>query len=119
MGKQKSSDYKLSAVKYYLKTKNYDKTCEIYDCSHRSLKRWVEIYKKYKDIKRKKRKEGSYKIKQKHVEYIKKIIKKFPDVYLWQIHKIMKEKFDDYNISWQHLHDVIRDNNLTRKRLSI
>jgi hypothetical protein len=30
----------------------------------------------------------------------------------------MKEKFNDYIISQQHLHDVIRDNNITRKRLS-
>ncbi len=118
MGKHKSDDYKLSAVKYYLKVKNFDETCKIFNCSHRSLKRWVEKYIKCHNVKNKDRKEGSYKIKQKHIDMIKKIIKKYPDIYLWEIHELLQLKFDDYDISWQHLHDVIRDNNLTRKRLS-
>ena len=32
MSGHKSDDYKLTAVKYYLKTKNYDKTCQIFEC---------------------------------------------------------------------------------------
>ncbi len=39
MVKHHTDDYKLSAVKYYLKIQNYDKTCEIFQCSHKSLKR--------------------------------------------------------------------------------
>ena len=31
---------------------------------------------------------------------------------------MLKDKFRDYNISWQHLYDILRDNNITRKRLS-
>lgn len=113
-----SDDYKLTAVKYYLKTKNFDKTCEISKCLHRSLKRWVERYKMTKSVSNKKRKSESYKIKQKHVDYMLEIIKKHPDFYLWQIHQMLKDKFSDYNITWQHLYDVIKDNNITRKRLS-
>jgi transposase len=113
-----SDDYKLSAVKYYLKTKNYDKTCQIFGCSHRSLKRWFERYEKNKTVSNKKRKSGSYKIKQKHVDYALLIVKKYPDLFLHQIHKILKAKFDDYTTTWQHLHNVLRDNNITRKRIS-
>ena len=41
MPTHKSSDYKLSAVKYYLShSKNQVQTCKIFGCSERSLMRW-------------------------------------------------------------------------------
>ena len=49
MPKHKSEDYKISAVKYYLKTN----TCEIYECSQRSLMRWIDKYNKNKRVERK------------------------------------------------------------------
>ena len=33
--------------------------------------------------------------------------------------KIVKKKYNDFNISTDHLHQVIRDNNITRKRTKI
>jgi len=42
MTKQFTPDLKLKAVNYYDKIKNYVKVCEIFECSERSLKRWVE-----------------------------------------------------------------------------
>ena len=52
MVKQHNKDYKISAVKHYLnKTKNLTKTCEEFDCSRISLKRWVNKYKKDKNYK--------------------------------------------------------------------
>ena len=46
MTKHKSEDYKLTAVKYFLENNdtNYTKTCDIFKCSERSLKRWIERY---------------------------------------------------------------------------
>ena len=44
--KQFTPDLKLKAVNYYHKIKNYVKVCEIFECSERSLKRWVERYNK-------------------------------------------------------------------------
>lgn len=42
MPTHKSSDYKLSAVKYYVShSKNQVQTCKIFGCSTRSLMRWV------------------------------------------------------------------------------
>lgn len=43
MGKHKSTDYKLSAVEYYLDNDDLSlrDTCEIYKCSKYSLVRWV------------------------------------------------------------------------------
>lgn len=54
--KQHTEDYKLSAVKYYLKSKKTLKnTCNIYECKHKSLSRWTKRYKIQGNIKRKKR----------------------------------------------------------------
>jgi len=55
----KSEDYKISAVKYYLKNKdNIRKTCKIFDCKKSTLQR----YKTSKNITRINRKPISYKI---------------------------------------------------------
>ena len=41
----KSEDYKISAVKYYLKNKdNIRKTCKIFDCNKSTLQRWIQRY---------------------------------------------------------------------------
>jgi transposase len=63
MSKHKSEDYKIIAVKYYLENDtnyNYTKTCEIFKCSERSLKRWIERYEEFEEIKRLSRKPKSY-----------------------------------------------------------
>ncbi len=46
MSPQKSSDYKETAVHYYLvEDKTQEEVCKIFQCSRRSLMRWVEKYK--------------------------------------------------------------------------
>ena len=37
MGKHHTEDYKLSAVKYALRTDNQVETCEVFDCKRSSL----------------------------------------------------------------------------------
>ena len=40
--RHKSEDYKLSVVKYYLRAnKTQEEVCKIFECSPRSLMRWV------------------------------------------------------------------------------
>ena len=54
MSKHHTQDYKLSAVKYYLNHKTtMEETCEIFECSYKSLYRWVKRYEKQGNIKRK------------------------------------------------------------------
>ena len=49
----KSEDYKISAVKYYLKNKdNIRKTCKIFDYKKSTLQRWIQRYKTSKNITR-------------------------------------------------------------------
>ena len=74
MTKHKSQDYKLSAVKYYLKSKNASETCRIFECSSRSLMRWVKKYKTSQSIERKDRVNVAYKVQHKHIKFIKSII---------------------------------------------
>ncbi len=116
MNKQFSSDLKLKAVKYYKKINNYVSVCKIFECSERSLKRWVEKYDKNKNVDRKPREEGSYKININHVKFIKDTLKKDNTITISQLHTLVKDKFKKLDVSRRYLHDIIRDNNITYKR---
>ena len=119
MNKQFSSDLKLKAIKYYNKINNYAEVCRIFECSERSLKRWVERYEKYKTVDRKERKLGSYKVTKEHVKFIKEQLKKNNDIHIKILYEVIKNKFPDFDITRQYLHDIIRDNNITRKRVTV
>ena len=116
MVKQFSSDLKLKAVNYYNRIKNFKKVCDIFECSHRSLKRWVLKYSKIKDLDRKEREKGSYKIKQIHIDFIKYELRNNNDIHMQLLHQKLHNKFTDLSICRQYLSNIIRDNNITRKR---
>ena len=116
MVKQFSSDLKLKAVNYYNKIKNFKKVCDIFECYHRSLKRWVLKYSKIKDLDRKEREKGSYKIKQIHIDFIKDELRNNNDIHMQLLHQKLHNKFTDLSICRQYLSNIIRDNNITRKR---
>jgi len=116
MNKHFTSDLKLKAVKYYIRIQNYSEVCDIFECSERSLKRWVERYNKTGNIERKPRKEGSYKIKKKHIEFIKETIKNNNDIHMKELHILLTDKYKKLDISRQYLSEILRDNNITRKR---
>ena len=116
MVKQFSPDLKLKAVLYYNKIKNFKKVCDIFECSHRSLKRWVLKYDKIKNLDRKEREKGSYKIKQIHINFIKDELKNNNDIHIQLLHQKLHNKFIDLSICRQYLSNIIRDNNITRKR---
>ena len=86
MPPHKPQDYKLSAVKYYLKSKNASEICRIFECSSRSLMRWVKKYQTSQSIKRKDRVNVAYKINQ-HVNQILSILKKRQHDYHGKINK--------------------------------
>ena len=46
MGRHHTEDYKLSDVKYALKTGNQVETCEVFDCKRSSLQDWITMYQK-------------------------------------------------------------------------
>lgn len=117
MSKHKSEDYKLSAVKYYLNNDiSLDDVCKIFDCPKQSLYRWVKRYNNENSIKRHSRKSLSYKINREHVKYMIKKLKENEQITMEELHKIVKKKYNNFDITSQHLGQVIRDNNITRKR---
>ena len=117
MSKHKSEDYKITAVKYYLENNtNYTKTCDIFKCSERSLKKWIERYEELNEIKRLNRKPVSYKITKEQVKYSIQKLKENEQITMEELHKIVKKKYKDFDITPQHLGQIIRDNNITRKR---
>jgi transposase len=115
--KHKSSDYKLSAVKYYLTNEDgYDNTCKIFDCKKSSLKRWIQTYKTTKNLTRKIRNPISYKINKDQVKNAVNIVDKNEQITMDELLFSMKQKYKDFDITQQHLGSIIRNNNRTRKR---
>ena len=117
MSKHKSTDYKLTAVKYYLKGKSsLDNVCKIFNCSPKSLYRWVKKYKVIKTLQRQNRKSISYKITKQHLQYAISLLNKNEQITMKELSSKVKKKYKSYNITSQHLGKVVRDNNITRKR---
>jgi len=115
--KHKSPDYKLSAVNYYLNHDvGYDNTCKIFDCKKSSLKRWIHNYKTSKNLTRKNRKPVSYKITKPQVNTALELLKRNEQLTMNELVIDIKKKYPSFNITPQHLGQVIRDNNKTRKR---
>lgn len=115
--KHKSEDYKISAVKYYLENKdNIRKTCKIFDCKKSTLQRWIQRYKTSKNITRRNRKSISYKITKPEVKNALDLLKKNEQLTMNELVVDMKQKYPTFDITPQHLGQIIRDNNKTRKR---
>ena len=104
MSSHKSSDYKLSAVKYFLShSKNQVQTCKIFGCSERSLMRWVNKYKSTNNITRKKRDYTSYKITNSHISFIKQQLKDDKTITMDELLANLKIKYPDLTLSRVHL----------------
>ena len=117
MSKHKSEDYKLSAVNYYLNNHvSLDDVCKIFDCPKQSLYRWVKRYNDLEEIKRLNRIQLSYKITKEQVKYAIYKLKENEQITMEELYKIIKKKYKDFDITPQHLGQILRDNNITRKR---
>jgi len=113
----KSEDYKISAVKYYLKNKdNIRKTCKIFDCKKSTLQRWIQRYNSTKNLTRRNRKSISYKISKPQVNTALDLLKQNEQLTMNELLVDMKNKYPTFDITPQHLGQIIRDNNKTRKR---
>jgi len=117
VGKQHSSDYKMTALQHYEKSKSFTETCKIFHCKRQTLKRWYASYQNNKTLTRKQRTRGAYKVSKELVKYALAKVKAKPDIFVSDLMLEVKEKFPDIDLSRQHLGEIIRDNNKTRKRL--
>jgi phage antirepressor YoqD-like protein len=67
-------------------------------------------------IKRHNRLPVSYKIKKNHVKYAIKKLKENEQITMSELAKIVEKKYSDFDITPRQLRNIIRDNNITRKR---
>ena len=113
----KHEDLKLTAVRYYLDNDTtYAETCRIFNCSERSLKRWIDRFQDEDEIKRHNREPFSYKVNKEHVDYAIRILLSNEQITMIDLNKILRDQFEDFDITPQHLGQILRDNNKTRKR---
>jgi transposase len=116
MPTHKSNDYKLTAVQYYLvEDKTQEEVCKIFKCSPRSLMRWVERYKKERNVDIHYRKPVAYKVKKEYVKFLVDEINKNKTITLQELHQKLKDKYKNADISTMQLFRVVRDNNITLK----
>lgn len=120
MTKHKSNDLKLSAVNYYL-TNNVSQiqVSRIFNCSSKSLMRWVEKFERNGNIERNNRLPLSYKVTKEHVNFLLDTIKKDKTITMKILLIKLKEKFDNINLSRYHVNRIIKDNNITLKHTRI
>lgn len=112
-----SSRNKLLAIEYYNENNvTQAEVSKIFKISRQTFSVWLKDYNQNSSLERKNRQAVSYKIKQKHVNYAKKIIEKNKEYSISIIWSKLKSKYLDFDVSKGHLAEVIRDNNITRKR---
>ena len=116
MPHQKSIDYKETAVNYYLvEDKTQEEVCKVFNCSRRSLMRWIKQHENEGKIKRYERKPKAYKVHKEHVDFLLQEIKKNKTITIDDLLYLLKNKYPDAQLSQSHIHRIIRDNNITLK----
>jgi len=120
MPHQKSSDYKETAVQYYLvEDKSQEEVCKIFKCSRRSLMRWVEKYKTDGKITGYERTPKAYKVHKKHVVFLLQEIKKNKTITIEDLLYLLKNKYPNLDLNKSHISRIIHDNNITLKMTRI
>ncbi len=114
--KQHTEDFKIIAVKYYL-NHSFEDTFAIFNCSKRSIIRWKKQYMITNNLQRKERIKGLYKINQEHINTILTQIKNYKTTTLRELKDTIEYKFNNINISKQHIRRILIANNISRKRV--
>ena len=116
MTNHKSEDYKLTAVEYYLiEDKSQEEVCKIFNCTPRSLMRWVDKYQETGNVERHNRKPKAYKVHKEHIKFLLNEIKKNKTITMEDLQVKLKLSFPELNITRRHIGRIIRDNNITLK----
>lgn len=112
-----SSKVKIRAVEIYINSNiTQENVAKMFEINIRTFQRWLYEYKKDGDLQRKKQIYISYKIEEKHVKYIMKILKKNQFITNPNLLLKLKSTYPNVEISERHLGRIVRENNLTRKR---
>jgi transposase len=120
MSHQKSSDYKETAVQFFLVEDNtQEEVCKIFKCSRRSLMRWVNKYKTDGEINRYNRTPKAYKVYKEHVDFLLNEIKKNKTITIEDLLHLLKNKYTELDLNKSHISRIIHDNNITLKMTRI
>lgn len=119
MANHRGADYKDTAVHHYLRTNNQLETCRIFECTPRSLMRWVERYNRTGTTNRENRLPMAYKVETKHVQYLLKELKENPTIPIADLHALLQKEYPSLDISRVHVGRIVRDNNQTLKRTRV
>jgi hypothetical protein len=118
MGKHHTEDYKLSAVKYALRTDNQVETCEVFDCKRSSLQDWLKLYEETgSPVRDTKKQRTAYKVKKEYIDFLRQELHKKPDIFMEDLRTLLVNKYPDADISREHIGRLLMDDNKTRKRL--
>ena len=116
--KHKHEDLKIAAVRYYQSNETtFAQTAAIFGTSVRSLKRWIERFETEGSIKRPGRIVRAYKVKQIHVDCAIRKVHQHKQITMSRLLDMIKSEYADFSISRRHLNTIIRDQNLSRKRI--
>jgi transposase len=116
MTKKYSKDFKIIAIKLYLKLHSIRKVSKLIDCSKSSIQRWIEKYFKNENF-NKHYKDRDSKITDEILDFIKLNIKNNPTITLSKIKKLIYKKFN-IKISISYLYYIIKYKlKLTHKQL--
>ena len=116
MTTRKSTDYKLTAVNYYLvEDKTQDEVCKIFKCSRRSLMRWVDRYENDGNVDIHYRKPIAYKVKKEHIDFLLQELNKNKTITIEDLLYLLKNKYPDVDLNKSHINRIIKDNNITLK----
>jgi transposase len=117
MPDHKVNEVKLLAVEYLMNNpdKTQDEVCEIFQCSRRSLMRWVEKYNRLGEVKRENREAIAYKVTDEHVKFILDTVKEDKFITLQDILALFLDKFKGISLGLTHVFRLLQDNNITLK----
>jgi transposase-like protein len=102
---QHTDDFKLSAVEHYIENRDeitIQDTCDIFKCSERSLRRWIDRYLNEGEVARKERAKGAYKVTIKQIDFIRKELNKYPDITIKQLYVKLIAQFPENILNRQY-----------------
>lgn len=117
MPKHKGNELKMLIVQQVLKGQTIYSLAQQFNISKDTIKRWVQQFQQTGSVERTNRQPVSYKLTEKHVQFAKEYIEKHPTVFLKELTTIMRNKFDDFDITEQWLGKVLKVNDITRKHV--
>lgn len=117
MPEHKGDELKMLLVQQVLNGKSIYSLADQFGISKDTIRRWVIRYKETGSVRRKNREPVAYKVTDSHVKFATEYLSKYPTVFLHDLVNIMKEKFEDFDITEQWLGKILRANNITRKHV--